>query len=202
MRERLVIIGAAAMGREACTYARETGLSVKGFLDSRTALLDGFNGYPPILGSAEDYEIAADDVFVCAVGDPAMKQKYADLIAKKGGKFVSIVHPLAYVGQRVTIGSGCIIAPHATITNDTVLGDHVIVNINASISHDNRIGAYVSISPGCHLAGRVILGARVFLGVGASVIPDISLGNDVFVAAGAVVTKSCLSGRIMGVPAK
>lgn len=202
MRERLVIIGAAAMGREACTYAREAGMSVKGFLDSRTSLLDCFTGYPPILGSAEDYEIAADDVFVCAVGDPAMKQKYAELIAKKGGTFVSVIHPLAYIGQNVTLGAGCIIAPHATITNDTVLGDHVIVNVNASVSHDNRIGELVSISPGCHLAGRVTLGARVFVGVGASIIPDVTLGVDVFVAAGAVVTRAVKLGRIMGIPAR
>lgn len=202
MNVQLVVIGASAMGREACTYARETGMSVKGFLDSRAELLDGFDGYPPILGPAEDYEIAADDVFVCAVGDPAAKMQYAEKIAKKGGKFVSVIHPLAYIGQNVVLGVGCIVAPHATITNDTILGNHVIVNINASVSHDNRIGNFTSISPGCHLAGRVTLGKCVFLGIGTNIIPDVSLGQDVFVAAGAVVTKSVSSGRIMGIPAR
>ena len=37
---RLVIIGASAMGRETSAYARECGMVVKGFLDSRTNILE------------------------------------------------------------------------------------------------------------------------------------------------------------------
>ena len=38
---RLIIIGASAMGRETSAYAHECGMEVKGFLDSRTNILDG-----------------------------------------------------------------------------------------------------------------------------------------------------------------
>jgi len=199
--KRLVIIGASAMGRETFAYARECGMEVRGFLDSRGDLLKGFKDYPPILSSVEEYHVKGDDVFVCAVGDPAMKRQYADAITAKGGAFVSVVHPSAYVGMNVRLGEGCIICPHAVITNDSTLGRHVIVNVSASINHDNHIGDCSTICPGCRLAGRVSVGQSVFLGTGAIVIPDVRLGDNVFVAAGAVVARSFESGRLMGVPA-
>ncbi len=199
--KKLVIIGASAMGREAYTYANESGIEVKGFLDSRSSILTGFTNYPPVLGAVENYKIADDDMFVVAIGDPTMKMKYVDMILKRGGEFTSIVHPSSYVGHNVKIGIGSIICPNVYITNDTILGSHVIVNIGASINHDNFIGDGCTISPGCRLAGRVKLGSNVFIGVGALLIPDVTLGDGVFVAAGAVVTKTFMSGRIMGVPA-
>lgn len=197
----LIIIGARAMGRETCTYAQEAGLTVKGFLDSKADALSGLADYPPVLGAVEDYQIVDGDVFVCALGDPEFKQRYVDVIAAKGGRFVSVVHPTAYVGHNVKIGDGSIICPNATITNDTILGEHVILNVGASINHDNRIGSFSTICPGCRLAGRVTIGKYVFIGTGALLIPDVSLGDNVYVAAGATVTKSFESGRLMGVPA-
>lgn len=206
--KHLVIVGASAMGRETCAYAEDCGWEVKGFLDSRKDVLDGFVGYPPLLGSVEDYEVQSDDVFVVAVGDPAAKMRYVRRVEElasarvRGGVFASIVHPTAYVGRNVRIGTGCIVCPHACITNDTVVGDHVIVNSGASINHDNRIGDGATICPGCHLAGRVTIGAGAFVGVGVTVIADISVGPNVLVGAGAVVVESFDEGRIRGVPAR
>ena len=199
--KHLVIIGASAMGREVCAYAHECGMGVKGFLDSRSSLMDRFSGYPPILASVEGYVAADDDVFVCAVGDPADKLRYVDAATARGWQFVSIVHLSAYIGRNVCLGVGCIVCPHAVITNDSVLGNHVIVNVAASINHDNRIGDGSTIGPGCRLAGRVAIGRGVFVGAGATLITDVVLGEGVFVAAGAVVTNSFDRGRLMGVPA-
>lgn len=199
--KRLLIIGASAMGRETCAYARECGMEVKGFLDSRTGLLSGLPGYPPILGPVDGYSVEDGDVFVCAVGDPVEKLKYAAAVAAKGGSFVSIVHPSAYIGMNVRLGEGSIICPGVVITNDTELGNHVIVNVAASVNHDNRVGEGTTIGPGCRLAGRVTIGRSVFVGAGVTLIPDVALGDGVFVAAGAVVTRSFESGRLMGVPA-
>lgn len=201
-KEKLVIIGASAMGREAFAYARESGMTVKGFLDSRTEILGAKNDYPPILGSVEDYQFEASDVFVCAIGEPNVKRRYTKIVRERGGNFASIIHPAAYIGMNVKIGQGCIVAPQTAVSNDTTLGDHVIVNLNASISHDNYISTGCTICPGCHLAGWVSLGEDVFVGIGASIIPHVSLGTNVFVAAGAVVTKSFGSGRLLGVPAR
>lgn len=199
---RLVIIGASAMGREVCAYAWDLGITVKGFIDSRLDVLDSYDGYPPILSSSEDYRIEADDSFVCAVGDPAQRHCYVKRTLEMGGTFLSLIHPTAYVGKNVAIGSGCIIAPNATLTADIQIGNHVIVNVNASISHDCVVGDYATLSPGCHVAGWCNLGKETFLGTHSALIPHITTGDGVFVAAGAVVTKSIGSGRVMGVPAR
>lgn len=199
---QLVIIGASAMGREACAYATDCGILVKGFLDDRNEVLKGFEGYPPILGPVETYVPSDTDIFVCALGDPKKKQEYVEKILKIGGRFVSIIHPSAYVGPNVRIGDGCIICPHASISVDITLGCHVIVNLNASLNHDNVIGDYSTICPGCRLAGHVRVGSSAFIGVGASIIPDIKIGDYVFVAAGAVVVADVDSGCVMGNPAR
>lgn len=198
---KLVIIGARAMGRETYAYACECGMEVKGFLDSNTNALDGFDGYPPILDSVEGYTPCAEDVFVVALGEPEHKVKYAQIIAAKGGKFISVIHPTSYIGKNVKIGVGCIICPNTTITSETEVGSHVVINIGASVNHDNRIGDGSTICPGARLAGRVCIGKGVFVGTGALIIPDVQLGDNVFVAAGAAVTKSFEKGRLMGVPA-
>ena len=198
---KLVIVGASAMGREAFAYATEAGMAVRGFVDSRANILDGLHGYPPVLGSVEDYGIRSDDVFVVAIGEPAAKMRYAVTIRERGGRFVNVVHPTAYLGMNVTLGTGCIIAPHTSITNDTIIGAHVILNLNASINHDNRIGDGCTICPGARLAGRIVIGENVFIGTGATIIPDVELGRGVLVAAGAVVTKSFQAGTLFGIPA-
>lgn len=202
----IVIIGASAMGREAYWYAREAmpNLRVKGFLDSRARMLDGYKGYPPILGSPEMYEIEDGDAFVCAIGDPDDKMRYVNEIRRRGGEMVSVIHPMAYVAPTAKVGIGAILAPNTAVAADAVLGECVIVNVNSSVSHDCIVGAGTSISPGCSIAGRCKIGERAFVGTGASVLPDVVLGDEgrIYIAAGAAVTKSFGKGLVAGVPAR
>lgn len=201
--KNLLIVGAGPMGRVAFAYAKDVGISVKGFLDSRPGVLEGFNGYPPIISALDEYQMEEGDVFVVALGEPGEKRRYVDQIAEKGGKFCTIIHPSAYVGMNVEIGEGTIVAPNASLTNDVKIGRHVLVGLNAVVSHDSLVGDFVSISPGCRITGGCKIGAGSFLGVQSAVIPHCELGLDspVYVAAGAIVTKSFPSGRLMGVPA-
>lgn len=200
MSAKLVIIGASAMGRETCRYAMDAGMEVEGFLDSRQDVLSSLDGYPPIIGTCTEFCPKNNNVFVCAVGDPAIRRQYVEMM--HGVRWATIIHPSAYVGYGVELGEGTVVCPHATITCDVHVGRHVILNVNASVSHDCRICDFATLSPGCSVAGRCDIGAGVFLGVHASVIPDVSIGDGCFVAAGAVVTNSTKAPRIMGVPAR
>lgn len=201
---RLIIIGAGLFGRELAAYAEESlpDIPVAGFLDSRAGILDGYAGYPPIIGTVEDYAIGAGDVFVCGVGRVEDRLKYAETIERRGGRFVSVVHPRAYVGRNVVLGDGCVLAPGAVVTNDSVLGRHVLVNVNSHIGHDCKIGDGCVFAPLSCPGSIATLGRRVFMGIGACMTPGHELGDDVYVAAGAVVTASVASGRVMGVPAR
>lgn len=204
--KRLLIIGAGAMAREAYQYATESLLDFEfgGFLDSRSSALAGFVGYPPILSSVEDYNLSKDDVFLSAIGDPVQRRHYVEAISSRGGRFISIIHPRAYIGRNVSIGQGCIIAPSVAVTCDVTLGNHVIINVQSSVSHDCTLGDYVTVSPGCHLAGGCQLDEGTFLGCHSALIPRTHLAPGIFVAAGAVVVESEQRPniRLMGIPAK
>lgn len=187
---RLTIIGARALGREICNYAREAGFEVVGFLDDKVDSLDGFVGYPPILGSAENWSISSKDRFVCAVGDSRMRAKYAAIIEKKGGTFISVIHPKAYVGPNVKMGDGCVVCPYAVVDCDLTMGRHVIVNTHAYVSHDCVLEDCVTLSPNVHLGGRTKISRGSFLGINVSTIPDVEIGENSVIAAGACVTRS------------
>lgn len=88
--KHLVIIGARGFGREIFYLAQnsigyKTDFEVKGYLDDKSDALEGYNGYPPIISSVENYEVCDDDVFICALGDPRFKKQYANIIKEKGG---------------------------------------------------------------------------------------------------------------------
>lgn len=204
-KQRLLIIGAGAMAREAYQYATESLLNFEfaGFLDSRSSVLTDFSGYPPVLSSVEDYNLSTDDVFLCAIGDPVHRRHYVEAILSRGGRFISIIHPQAYIGRNVSIGQGCIIAPSVVLTCDVTIGNHVIINVQSSVSHDCIMGDYVTISPGCHLAGGCQVDEGTFLGCHSALIPRTHLASGIFVAAGAVVVESepRLNVRLMGIPA-
>lgn len=203
MQERLIIIGASALGREFCSYARDCGMTVAGFLDDRANILDGYVGYPAILASPEAYDIRPGDRFICSVGETEARARYVALIESRGGRFVSLVHPSAHVGFNVRIGEGSVIRPLAAVGNDVVIGRHVILGMQSQVAHDCHVGDCVTISPGCHIAGWCTIRDRAFLGIHSAVVPHVDLGADgkVFVAAGAIVTQSFGQGTLMGVPA-
>jgi len=208
MGKRLIIIGASAMGRETAHYAQECmGVNahwdeVAGFLDTRTAIMAKYPGYPPIIATPEDYQPTKGDVFVCAVGDINVRLKYVAHLQSKGAQFVSVIHPKAYIGRNVNIGIGCIICPHSTIAADVIIRDHVIVNVNASISHDCSIGEGVTLAPGCTIAGWCEIRDRVEFGTHSAVLPRKIIVNDAIIGAGAVVVNNILTAGIyIGCPA-
>ena len=190
MRRRLVIIGASALGRKACNYARDSGeYDVVGFLDDRPDVLDGLEGYPPILCSPDDYEPRPDDNFVCAVGSCLQRERFVRAMEARGGRFVNVIHPTAHIGPHVRLGVGCIVCPEAFLDCDIEVGSHVILNVRSFVAHDCRLGDFAMLSPGCNVAGRCKIGVRAFLGIGVVCKPDMTIGADAMVGAGAVVIR-------------
>ena len=119
--KHLVIVGAGGFGREMFGAAREAigfgnEFDIKGFLDAKPTALDGFAGYPPIVGSPDSYVPAADDVFITALGSIASRRRCVAALEKKGAKFISIIHKTATIGPNVVVGEGSFIAPHVSLT--------------------------------------------------------------------------------------
>ena len=205
--KRLVIIGAGGYGRElygaalgAVGYG--TAFDVRGFLDARPEALDGFKGYPPILGSPEAYVPEADDVFIAALGDIGSRKRCVRQIEGRGGRFVAVIHRTAVLGPNVTVGAGSFIAPNVTLTADVRVGRHAAVFHNTSVGHDAELGDFSHVYAQCSLGGSVRLGEGAVVYPGSVVVPRRTVGANAVVGAGSTVILNVKDGTtVFGSPA-
>jgi sugar O-acyltransferase (sialic acid O-acetyltransferase NeuD family) len=207
MKKDLIIISAGQFGRETFTWASQAmahGASwqIKGFLDSRPSVLDGYDYGVKILGDVEHYAIAENDVFVGAIGDPREKVKYYTPILERGGLFVNVIHPQANIGKNVRLGTGIVMAPFSSVTCDAQVGNHVTFGAFSNAGHDTVIDDWCQISSHCGINGGVTLEKGVFLGSHACLVPRIQIGAGAYVGAGSVVLKNVVAGvKVFGNPA-
>jgi sugar O-acyltransferase (sialic acid O-acetyltransferase NeuD family) len=192
--KNLIIVSAGALGREVLVWSQQAiragaPWTIKGFLDSRTGMLDGYTCDAPIIGSPEEYLPLEDDIFLCAMGDPAQKRAYATLLESKGAVFGVLVHPTALVGRDVAIGPGSIICPFTQLSCDIEIGNHVFVGTFSSVAHDTTVGNYTQICSACQLNGHVSVGQGVFIASSATLLPKCNVGDGAFVGAGSVVLR-------------
>jgi sugar O-acyltransferase (sialic acid O-acetyltransferase NeuD family) len=203
--QKLVIIGAGGFGREVLAWAGAIGgvWTIKGFLDDSAGVRGDSRLRAPVLGRVDDYAPESDDVFICAIGAPAMRHAMTEKIKKRGGRFVSIVHPTAVVADGVQLGEGVIVCPLSLVSADARVGDGVVVYYHSSVDHDAIVGPFTQISGHCDIMGAASVGAGVFLGSHAAIFPRVKVGDRAVVGAGAVVIDDVPDGMtVVGVPAR
>ncbi len=206
--KNLIIIGAGSFGREVMHWARasrayDRDWRLKGFLDDNLNVLDKFNYTIPILATTGEYEPETNDVFVCAVGDPAMKKKLCGILLEKGAQFTNVIHPSVIITDTSSLGNGVILCPNVTVSCNTRLGNFVSINVASIISHDVVIEDYCQLSNLCDLTGKTYLEEGVFLGSHASILPGVRVGAWSKVGAGSIVLSDVKSGiTVIGIPAR
>jgi sugar O-acyltransferase (sialic acid O-acetyltransferase NeuD family) len=190
----VIVVGASGFGRELLQYVHDLhkntpGVTIKGFLDDDPKRLDSVGKVigVGIVGDTRTYAIQSDDRFIISVGDPGLRQVLAERLARRGARFLSIVHPTAYVAPTARIGLGCIIGPFVNVGSYVELQDHVLLNLYSAAGHDARIGAFCVFSPYSVANGGSRLATGVFLGTHAAVTPNVNVGAASKIAAGAVV---------------
>ena len=206
--KHLIIIGAGGFGREIYWSAKEsigygTEFDIKGFLDPDEHKLDGFEGYPPILGYEETYIIEEDDVFACAFGEVKLKKKCCEKILAKGGHFQTLIHKDAYVSEKAVLGQGCEILALARIHCDVTIGDFVTVQPYAVLGHDVKVGNWCHINDYSDCGGATKIGNEVTIHTHSFVLPGLSVGNGATVGAGSIVIRNVNENTVVfGNPAK
>lgn len=198
--KHLIIIGARGFGREVFGMAHRVRqftsgeMDIKGFLDDKADALEGlrgsYEGFPPILGPVETYVPEQDDVFVCAIGDAMYRKKYSQIILDKGGRFETLIDPVALVSSAVKIGQGSIISGWTTISNNVDIGDFAMIHSFCVFGHDVKIGAYNSIESYCFFGGYSQTGDLTTMHVRSAIIPHKRVGSRVSVGFGSVVMRN------------
>jgi hypothetical protein len=96
----------ARFGREVLQYVHDvhenTGrVQIKGFLDDDPAALDSVGRVigVKVVGDTRTYPIQEDDRFIISLGNPELRRALAERLARRGARFLSIVHPAAYVAR-------------------------------------------------------------------------------------------------------
>lgn len=152
---------------------------------------------------ATNYFKTIDNRFAIGIGNPVLRKQLFDKFTTIGGKFTSIISPLATIGNFGNhIEKGCNIMTGTVITADILIKKGTLINLNCTIGHDSEIGDFVELSPGVHISGNCKIGDYSVFGTNASLLPNLTIGKNVIVAAGAVVIENvpdnCL---VAGIPA-
>jgi sugar O-acyltransferase (sialic acid O-acetyltransferase NeuD family) len=208
----LAIFGAGAHAREIIALVRDLnaaqpsgeGWELVGALTDRAEWRFASEVGVPRLGGPDWLVDHPSCSVVIAIGDPAARERIATQIrALCTNPFATLVHPRAWIAERVVLDEGTQICAGALVNCDVRIGAHVIVNIGCRVSHDSVIADFATLAPGATLCGRVTLGRGCELGAGAIVLPRIEIGSRARLGAGAVAVESVASGvTAAGVPAR
>ncbi|MDE6741435.1 MAG: acetyltransferase [Muribaculaceae bacterium] len=204
--KNLYIIGARGFGREVFELFQECNfddIQCIGFLDDKSDALECYPGYPPIISNVEDFIPDDNDIFICALGDVRYKRKYVNMILEKGGRFINLIHPTAYISQNSNLGKGCIICAYTRISCDVTIGDFNTFQPFCMVGHDVKIGDYCHFNTYSFLGGFVSIENESTLHTGAVIHPHKSIGTNCIVGAGSIVIKNVKSNTtVFGNPAK
>jgi len=198
---RVAIVGAGGYGRVALDVLLESGSGgeILGFYDdAHAALSDKVRGFP-VLGDIAMLKsmLSVEQVHVIvAITDNRARLSVANSIRGIGGRFMTAVHPLAYLSGAATVGDGSVLAPGAVVHPDAVIGSHCYVGSNAVVERDATVGAGVWISSGAVVGSGVRIGARCSLGHNASVGRKAVVEADARVAAVQVVEGELAGGGV------
>jgi len=199
MIQPVVVLGAGGHGRVVTRLLQDIGYQVVAFYDDNPQLIGSRCLDLPVLGPIRTLQVV-DGAAIVAVGANAVRKQLA---AKVGARWLTAIHPRAFVDKTAVLGAGIVVLAGAVVQAGAVIGNHVIVNTGATVDHDCVLGDYAQLAPGVHLSGAARIDEGAFLGVGAVVTPGRCVGAWSTVGAGAAVISDVAAGTTaIGVPAK
>jgi len=161
----------------------------------------------PVLGGLKDAATRFPDAyFVNGIGSAETASKKPQIIAQTGApreRFVTLVHPTAYVAPTVTIGAGSVVAQYCVIMAGAVIGDHVKMLPQCTISYGSNIGSYSTVSTGAVTLSDVVCGVSNYLGANVSIKERVKVGDYCILGMGTVVLRDVPENSVMvGNPAR
>lgn len=202
----LYIIGAGDVGGFIAYHTNEMGsYELKGFLDDDESKKHQTYYGLPVIGSVDTLlDIRSPLAVVIAIANPITKKRIVEKLKNQSNIiFPNFIHPTVWIGQKSTIGQGCIIYPGTTINFEAEIGNFVTINMNVAVGHNCCFSDYTTLSPGVNCGGFTVLEESSFLGIGATIIQSVKVGKEVIIGAGAVIIRDVPDGAtVVGNPGR
>lgn len=139
MNRNLLILGAGQYGR----VVREIATDINYF--EKISFLDDNNDHA--VGKLNDYKLFADSysyAFV-AIGNPAIRIKWLNLLEETNYTIPVLIHPKAYVSSSAKIMEGSIVEPMAVVHTECMVEKGCFISAGAVINHAAKC------LEGCHI---------------------------------------------------
>lgn len=201
----VLVISAGGFGRSLVNTSRGDPANgvvwrITGYLDNRPAL--AAKSGLPILGDPMTYQAMPGQSFICALGDPAMRRKFAAPLLAQGAPFMNLCTGL-YSADGVVMGQGCFFEPSVRMGVDTRIGDFVVIQSTTVIGYEVTIGAYSTLGAFVFVGGGAQIGENVIIHPHSTILPKVKIGDGAVVGAGSVVMADVPPGvTVLGNPAK
>lgn len=212
LKSRLVIVGAGDFARELLWCCSELPKEQRPWSevcfvdDAVAAARDRMHSYGiehPVIGTIKEFVPGRQDFLTCSIGNPRAKLVVCEQLRERGGNFINVIHPTAWIGPRATLGMGVIMTRLSGTTVDVRIGDFVTINCHSGCGHDAVVEDGCTLSSYCEVTGHAHLERGVFLGSHAAVMPGVRVGQFAVVGAGSTAFRNVKAGQtVVGVPAK
>jgi len=205
--KNLIILGAGGFGREVFDlanycYQNDPDFRIRGFLSDGPSDIESL-GYPPVLGTVDGYDIREDDIFIPGIGNINDRKKVVEIILRKGGEFITLIHPSAVISPSARIGEGVAIKAFCVLASNVMIGNYTFLQSSTIYGHDVKIGNFCQINSFSFFAGCVHVDDMVTVNAGAKIVQNRKIGSGSTIGMGSIVIKDVPSGvKVFGNPAR
>ena len=215
MTEKVVIIGgkgtAVVIAEQIYDAHERFGMDIEvlGFAFDDPAYTDGINGWPVLCGTREAYDMFKHDEsvkFVYALyRSDILKERIAlrDSLNIPIDRFLSFVHPSAYIAKSAQLGKANIILANCAINCNVIMGNYNTMQTGSLIGHDTHIGNNNFIAAHTCIGSNLKIGNGNFTGLNCSIKNFVVMGDYNLIGMASNVVKDVSDGNILiGNPAK
>lgn len=203
----IVIVGAGGFGREVRHIFHDQIAShesrFKGFLGKDHGVAPDPRIQSQLLGDPEAYSPQPQDRFLLAIGHMETRRRVVECLESKGGRFLTLVHPSAFVASSAQLGEGVLIYPRSVVSHEAFLADHVKLNYFTCVGHNAQLGRYCLLAPYATVNGFGVLEDDVYLSTHTTVGPQVRIGARSKLSANSAVTQDVPPDSfVFGVPGR